>query len=891
VQALFPATGETLTYAARSAPLRRVAFEVGDTVKDNEGTSFVVADVREEDKRLIYIDADGKELPESNLSDTLSVQRPEQRLLAGITDHPKVWGLRQSALRNQFEGRSREVRGLTGARISLIPHQLYIANEVAQRYAPRVLLADEVGLGKTIEACLILHRLHLSGRAKRILILVPDALVNQWFVELYRRFSLSFAIFDEERAVSIEEGADDPETANPFFDDQLVLCATSWIAENAKRGKQAAEGEWDLVIVDEAHHLEWTTESSSAEYDAVEAIAEKSAGLLLLTATPEQLGLEGHFARLRLLDPARFSDLDEFIAESEKYQNVSKLADALNSDDELTDDLKEMMTDLLGEEALEILENDDTRQQRAIWASALVDLHGPGRVLFRNRRLVLDNFPARIPHLYPLECDVETGFETKIGWLVDLIKSLPDSEKILLITKTQENVEKIEEALREKISATAAMFHEGLSLLQRDKNAAWFADDFDGARILLASEIGSEGRNFQFSHHLVLFDLPDDPGLLEQRIGRLDRIGQTSDIHVHVPFVEESSEELYALWYHRGLNAFEQTVHGAGAIFRQFSDRLKTLAEGSDEGRDAALPDLIKNTQKFKEEIDKQLDEGRDHLLEMSSFDRDLGEALVRQIEDLDEDERLEKLMLGLCDHFGVTVTDLDARTYLFSPDNLFSAESFPGLPDEGLSVTFDREMALTREDITFLSADHPMVISAMDSLVASDRGNAAFFRFEGAGEQLLMVEIVCVLECVAPERLHAERFLPPHPIRQIVDQKGRNRTADFSIERIRSGGRPGHSDWLRSKATALKATVPGLLDAAEKACADIADVVRHRAGNDMKDHLDTEIRRLDSLKEMNHPVRDSEIEAAHEEREELKKAIGDARLRVDSVRLILALK
>src|SRR5690606_41887310 len=120
---------------------------------------------------------------------------------------PRLWALRRWAMRTQHESRASEVRGLTGGRISLVPHQLYIAEEVANRAAPRVLLADEVGLGKTIEACLILHRLHLCGRASRVLILVPDALVNQWFIELYRRFALSFAIFDEERAASIESGA------------------------------------------------------------------------------------------------------------------------------------------------------------------------------------------------------------------------------------------------------------------------------------------------------------------------------------------------------------------------------------------------------------------------------------------------------------------------------------------------------------------------------------------------------------------------------------------------------------------------------------------------------------------------------------------------------------
>lgn len=417
VQAFYPAVGETLTYAARNAPLRRVEFEPGDTVKDQEGNSFSVTDVREEKKCLIYIDADGKELAESNLSDTMNVQRPEQRLLSGVSDEPRLWSLRQSAIRNQQEARSREVRGLIGGRVSLIPHQLYIAEEVANRQAPRVLLADEVGLGKTIEACLILHRLHLSGRARRILILVPDALVNQWFVELYRRFAMSFAIYDEERAVSIEAGEEGEEVKkdlNPFFDDQLVLCATSWLAGNPKRAAQAAAAEWDLTIVDEAHHLEWTTESSSPEYDAVEAIALKSVGLLLLTATPEQLGQQGHFARLRLLDPARFSDLKEFIKESDQYRKISDLADRLASEKALRkSDLKDLEK-WLGKEAAAKLESDDTPANRESCRTSLIDLHGPGRVLFRNRRLVLDSFPGRIAHLTALSCEPEKAFETKV---------------------------------------------------------------------------------------------------------------------------------------------------------------------------------------------------------------------------------------------------------------------------------------------------------------------------------------------------------------------------------------------------------------------------------------------------------------------------------------------
>lgn len=184
----------------------------------------------------------------------------------------------------------------------MIPHQLHIAKEVGSRYAPRVLLADEVGLGKTIEAGMIIQQQWLSGRASRILILVPDALIHQWLIEMMRRFNLHFALFDEERCV--EAFAD---AANPFDTEQLVLCSLDFITKKRKRFEQLHESDWDLMVVDEAHHLLWDAEQPSRAYEVVEALAQDTAGVLLLTATPDQQGHESHFARLRLLDPERFT--------------------------------------------------------------------------------------------------------------------------------------------------------------------------------------------------------------------------------------------------------------------------------------------------------------------------------------------------------------------------------------------------------------------------------------------------------------------------------------------------------------------------------------------------------------------------------------------------------
>ena len=524
VTAVFNASGQKREYSRRNAPLRRVRFRVGDAIKNHQDASLTVEAVTERDG-LIFYRCGRKELCETELSDTISFNNPEERLFAGQLDPPEVFDLRVAALEQQHRRRKSRVRGFVGGRIDLIPHQLYIASEVAGRLVPRVLLADEVGLGKTIEACLILHRLILTGRAQRVLILVPDSLVHQWFVELLRRFNLWFHIFDEERCQAIE--ALNPGD-NPFLEGQLMLCSINLFTANERRVEQALAAGWDILVVDEAHHLGWSPDAVSPEYALVEALGLKTPGLLLLTATPEQLGMASHFARLRLLDPNRFHDLGEFIKETERYQDVALRADKLPEGREL---------------------------------DALLDQHGTGRVRFRNTRATITGFPNRVVRLAPLETD--SSNHPMIYWLADLLRSL-DPEKVLLICRTQAKVAAIDAALRLRIkNVKIAVFHEGLSLVQRDRNAAWFSEK-NGARILICSEIGSEGRNFQFAHHLVLFDLPLDPELLEQRIGRLDRIGQTSEIQVHVPFVAGRSHEVLARWYQEGLDAFEKICRAAG---------------------------------------------------------------------------------------------------------------------------------------------------------------------------------------------------------------------------------------------------------------------------------------------------------------------------------------
>ena len=174
----FPASAEARLYARANAPIKRVEFYVGDTIHSQGGEPVVIEAVKVEEGIITYL-AGAVKITEMDLADTISFSKPEDRLIRGQIDQSSAFNLRYEAITRLADAKQSDVAGFVGGRIDLIPHQLYIASEVASRYMPRVLLADEVGLGKTIEACLILHRLHLTGRAERILIVLPESLVHQ----------------------------------------------------------------------------------------------------------------------------------------------------------------------------------------------------------------------------------------------------------------------------------------------------------------------------------------------------------------------------------------------------------------------------------------------------------------------------------------------------------------------------------------------------------------------------------------------------------------------------------------------------------------------------------------------------------------------------------------
>jgi ATP-dependent helicase HepA len=877
VTILFPAADERREYALGTT-VRRVAFEVGDSLKTHDGLSGSIEAVKEEEG-LLHYQMKGEWIPEAALADTISFSSPLDRLMGRQLDDPQLFQVRNEALYWESKLRKAPNRGFTGGRIDLIEHQLYIAREVTGRLQPRVLLADEVGLGKTVEACLILHRLYLTGRAERTLIILPESLMHQWFIELMRRFNLLASLFDEERCQAIESS--DPDT-NPFLDSQIICVSLDYLTRSPERYAQVLDTDWDLLIVDEAHHLEWTPGHASTAYQIVEGLAEKIPSVLLLTATPQQLGAEGHFARLRLLDPVRYNDLERFVQESDQYQEMAELVDRIEGKEELTEPEWGMIEKTVPHlHARYSGKTSLASTDRAQLAENIIDSFGPGRVMFRNTRKVLGGFPLRCPVLHPLDPPTEEtpSFDQKIQWLISWLTE-NENEKVLLICQTRTLVGEIYEAVREHINLNLSQFHEELNLVQRDRQAAYFADP-EGARVLLCSEIGSEGRNFQFAHHLILWDLPENPELLEQRIGRLDRIGQTETIHIHLPYVPNSAEEVWVRFYDQGLGIFEQPVPTALILAHTYGEALQKQAQAFDSD---TLQTLVSEIAEARANLGEKLENGYLRLLARNSCKPGLSEELKSQIQTSDADSSFETFATNLMEYVDIRIEELGDRRYLFKPE-YGHVDSLPGLDPAGMMATFDRTDALNRDDIHFFTPDHPLLRSALDSLLGSEKGNTALTVYHGAEAPGIFMEVTFVVECIAPRTLHVDRYLPVTPITLWMDHNGQVvPTPDLSPGTVKQS--PDSDQILGS--SAIKGLVKKMVKSAESHMFETTQEILEDANIAVEQELQSEIARLQNLARLNPAVDPTEIKNLQTHQTSLEEALAETRFRLDSLHLVV---
>jgi len=736
ISLLFPVSGECRTYNSKGEPpLKRYILKIGEKATSTKGVSLFVEEIIEEND-LLHYRSKGKSISEDQLN--FKSQGSDSSEILDMLLEKKFssnfdFCLRESAAKLRGIWKSSMARGFLKPRLRLLPHQLYLAFRASRAISlPRLMLSDEVGLGKTIESGLIWNALQTDGKIKRTLLIVPEQLKNQWIIEFGKKFNHWFSCIDDDYISEHRKYATAEQ--NVFLLHDTVICSLEFLLENKFVAAAALEAPWDLLIMDEAHRLVKTSGGANAEYILAEQFSQKIPGLLLLSGTPIQLAPEAYFYRLRLLDSARFQNWEEFEKNQDNYKSVandlSKIS--LDSDEELSwEDLQKNIPKKSPIRSWLPIKADLSLTAEE-WMSRVIDALGTGSSVFRNTRKSVKGFPKRILKTYQLERDSELK-----SWLSDFVEE-HKKDKILLICSKSNTVNALLSLLGEDV---AVAFKEEETSLERDKAAAaWMRPD--GPNVLLSSEIGSEGRNFQSAQHLVLFDLPEDSSLLEQRIGRLDRIGQGAEIYIHVPFAKKSKAEMLYLWYHEALGIFEHSLMGGGEMYAKFETELKSYLESPAKKFSKFLKEFLPRGKKEMQLLNEKAEAGRDRLLEFNSQNKKISGELLAAAKKMDSNEELFTFAFDM-----LSVLDIEVQKGIYSGS--FVLKGAPEQPEhatllganlasssdngevsefDGCSITVatSRENALNYENIEFFHWEHPIMQRLFDKALSDDFGITA---------------------------------------------------------------------------------------------------------------------------------------------------------------------
>jgi SNF2 family DNA or RNA helicase len=485
-------------------------------------------------------------------------------------------------------------------------HQIETVRKVLKQYRGRVLLADEVGLGKTIEACMVLKEYSLRGMADRVLVLTPASLVGQWREELESKFGLAFATTYDALV------RDDPAQ----FWDQPRVVASIATARRQEHAQCLLERSFDLVIADEAHHLR---DRASKGWKLVDALNKRF--LLLLSATPVQNDLVELYNLLTLLKPGIFKTLKEFRA---AYMTPGNPRQPANSERLRALMRGAMIRNTRAGAALKLprrhattikleagAEEAETYAELAEAARRLAAEDGGRRQHFALRHLLgaAGSSPAAAAAAVAriAERNAHSGEWARLAdrWsriesgaketaLIELLRSNP-AEKKLVFVHARETLEQLGRRL-DKASIAFARFDGSLTGPQKDEAIDRFREQVG---VLLCTQSGGEGRNMQFCNTLINFDVPWNPMAIEQRIGRIDRIGQAREVFVFNLVTRGTLEEQVLALLEEKISMFELVVGEVGAILggleeeREFPDLvLEAWLESSETGREQAFAAL-----------------------------------------------------------------------------------------------------------------------------------------------------------------------------------------------------------------------------------------------------------------------------------------------------------
>lgn len=963
VKISFPAVNDVRLYRSMGAPVDRFLLAVGETAKNDKGVSFTVENVKDVDGLVVYEGRAGRSMKESELNGKISIARPAdlfRALMENRISDSDQFLRREQSMNLYCKWQSSPVRGMIGPRVSQIPHQYYLCQRACSSSAlPRLMLSDEVGLGKTIEAGMIWHALKARGRVTRTLVIVPETLKHQWLVEMKRRFNHLFTLVDEGYLKGLFV-ADDDDKPNPFCMANDIICSIDFLIKQPALIEDLLKTRWDMVIIDEAHHLVCEDGFTSHEYLLANAVIQRSKGVLLLTGTPLQFHPESQFNRLKMLDPVRFADYNNFIKDQDAYRKLVNELNKLPTDpgQQLSwDDLNEivpkksMIRPWLEQESAKSMSADE-------WIRRIVDAVGTGSVVFRNTRKGVGGFPKRVLDEIPLEpneryremvnvaaendLDMSTDIQEngllctsysdawcldeRYVWLKQFLKDHKD-DKVLLICESIQVVLALETLLTEYMGEGAfSMFHENMTIMARDKAAANFSRE-NGANLLIASEIGSEGRNFQFAHHLILFDLPLDASLVEQRIGRLDRIGQTENIIIHVPYVKGSGQEVMFRWYHNGLNAFGTPMMSGGELFLKYTDELIASLAEPQVMLENFIEKVIPQVKKDCDTMRKNIEKGRDRLLEFNSRNPAKAKEITDEIQRVDAEPELETLVFSSLMNRGLEIEKSKIPgCFVITMGTQVEAGSVPGMPEavggvpgssgaggrvvqqvgdfsEGgggdedarysdsssLTVTFDRNVAMIHDEVDFVSLEHPLSQGVIDFETTLDNGAVSCNIWQNSGMRGLLMQYNFAVDFSISEEWGVSDIAGPKYISVLVNPTGEDlsdRLEELSKATFKDVAVPQGNPAVNMT---LKYFGKDGLAIARRIVAVKAKELAEYAAEAVENRAEQEYQRMNHLLTMRGKAgNNDQLKQLRKNAQEWKKIISNPQLRLDAIRLLV---
>jgi ATP-dependent helicase HepA len=647
-----------------------------------------------------------------------------ERLAAGQVDPVEDFALRVDALHLASVREARGLGSFLGGRIRLFPHQLHAAERAAAADPVRWLLADEVGLGKTIEACLVLSRLVRTRRAERCLVVAPETLTVQWLGELWRKYHQVFVLLDDARLADVarDHGPD----FNPFDVHRRAVIALETLVARPQLTVRAVAAGIDLLVVDEAHRLRRPPgHPGSPAWRAISPIAALGRHLLLLTAIPLDDDVHGFFRLLQLLRPADFPADETFEARLARPEPLPPCTSATRRVDigGLPPRVGVPVESPGGwGERLALVET----VRRAPAPHALGRRQKADRV-----RRALASGTALTPVLGREDASLARLAERadeadpRLAWLA---REAPlwrhAGEKTLVFVAHRETLEWVRAGLSRHAQLATAVFHEGLSSARRDIEVAQFRLA-GGPSLLVSTECGGEGRNFEFCRRLVLFDLPWSPLVVEQRIGRLDRIGRLIPVEV-VHFVPPEGIGRDAARLFDALGLFREPLAGLEPELARVEAALEVAALAP---AGTLPPSRFDSILSGARAAQSRIREAAWREMHRDPYRPEMAEAILARVPH-DLDALNEDVVATACERLSLRVEPHAGHVYSVELGNDALVDSLPGVPGGTSFIgTFDREEAVADERLDFFAAGHPLVEGVLAHLEESPLGRVAVLR------------------------------------------------------------------------------------------------------------------------------------------------------------------